>query len=101
MPRYVPNRNRSSNQGFPRSDDPPCVLVAFTEPRRDAFDAVGTEPCSAAQKRKRDRRVSSCSGHILVQERRILFKLAHDQRRHRRVDGMFLISQNTIDEGVG
>ena len=103
MSRNVPNWNRPSNQGFPRSDDLPH-LVAFAEPRRNVLHAMGTEPYSTAQKRNRDLSDGvSCSGYVLGQERRTLFELAHDQRGHRRIDGTFLasVSEEMVDDGVG
>ena len=98
MSRNVPNRNRPFNQGFPRSKDLP-YLITFAGPRRNVLHTIGTEPCSTAQKSNKGLpgRVS-CSGYVLVQDTLTLFELAHDQRGHRRIDGTFLVSEETIDE---
>ena len=100
MSRNVPNRNRPFNQGFPRSKDLP-YLITFAGPRRNVLHTIGTrtEPCSTAPKSNKGLpgRVS-CSGYVLVQDTLTLFELAHDQRGHRRIDGTFLVSEETIDE---
>ena len=71
----------------------------FAEPRRNVLHTIGTEPCSTAQKSNRDLPGGvSCSGYVLARESRTLIELAHDQCGHQKIDGTFLISEETIDE---